>query len=298
MGNRMKGWSARLQTLKERLLKIPAIQLLFRTAEGAGNHDAAQRAAGIAYYTILSLLPLLLGLIAIFDIFFPSVNLQDGLQTFIGKNLPGAADIVSQDIVNNERLQGLVGVLSIIVFFWGASAAFSAVSLAINRAWCIGRQRHFIIRKASELGMVLSTGVLFLLSLAASAVISILRGVVELPAASLVILDLGSRLAAFLLMLAVFLLLYKLIPNIKTDWRNIWPGALAAAILFEIARTLFIFYLEHFASYQLIYGSIASVIILLVWIYYSAFIMVLGAEFTYQYSHKRHSNNAVSSTSK
>jgi membrane protein len=298
MGNRINGWSARLLRLKERLLKIPTIELIYLTAEGAGNHDAAQRAAGVAYYTILSILPLLLGLIAIFDIFFPSVNLQDGLQAFIGKNLPGAADIVSQDIVNNERLQGVVGVVSIIVFFWGASAAFSAVSLAITRAWGIRRQRHFIIRKASELGMVLSTGILFLLSLAASAVISILRGVLEIPAASLIIVDLGSRLAAFLLILAVFLLLYKLIPNVETHWRHIWPGALAAAVLFEIARTLFIFYLDHFASYQFIYGSIASVIILLVWIYYSAFIMVLGAEFTYQYSHKRHSNNAVSITSK
>jgi membrane protein len=181
--------------------------------------------------------------------------------------------------------------------FWGASAAFSAVSLAINRAWRIDRQRHFIIRKAGELGMVLSTGILFLLSLAASAAISILRGVLELPAASLIILDLGSRLAAFLLMLAVFLLLYKLIPNVETHWRHIWPGAMAAAVLFEIARTLFIFYLEHFASYQLIYGSIASVIILLVWIYYSAFIMVLGTEFTWP-GHMRHSNNAVNSTSK
>jgi membrane protein len=95
---------------------------------------------------------------------------------------------------------------------------------------------------------------------------------------------LGSRLLAFLLILAVFLLLYKLIPNTRTYWRNVWPGALTAAILFEIARTLFIFYLEHYANYQLIYGSIASIIVLLVWIFYSAFIMVLGAEFTYQYS--------------
>ena len=108
----------------------------------------------------------------------------------------------------------------------------------------------------------------------------------------------GSRLAAFLLILAVFLLIYKLLPNTKTYWRYIWPGALTAAILFEIARTLFIFYLEHYANYQLIYGSIASVIILLVWVYYSAFIMVLGAEFTYQYSHMRHFKNMVSSTLK
>ena len=101
-------------------------------------------------------------------------------------------------------------------------------------------------------------------------------------------LDVGSRLVAFLLILAVFLLIYKTIPNTRTYWRYIWQGALLAAVLFELARTLFIFYLENFANYQLIYGSIASIIVLLVWIYYSAFIMILGAEFTFQYGRMRH----------
>ncbi len=115
-----------------------------------------------------------------------------------------------------------------------------------------------------------------------------MSGVLNLPAADLIIVNMGSRLLAFLLVLAVFLLLYKLVPFTKTYWHYIWPGALLAAVLFEIARTLFVFYLENFANYQLIYGSIASIIILLVWIYYSAFIMVLGAEFTFQYSRMRH----------
>jgi len=159
----------------------------------------------------------------------------------------------------------------------------------INRAWDIRRYRPFFIRKASELGMALSTGILFLLSLGASAITAILRGVFDLPAAKLIIIDVGSRLVAFLLILAVFLLLYKLIPNTKTYWRYVWPGALLAAILFEIARTLFVFYLENFGNYQLIYGSIASIIVLLVWIYYSAFIMILGAEFTFQYGRIRSS---------
>ena len=165
---------------------------------------------------------------------------------------------------------------------------FSAISLAINRAWDIRRYRPFFIRKASELGMVFGIGILFLLSLVVSAIISILRGVLNLPEAGLIIVNVGSRLVAFLLILAVFLLLYKLIPNTRTYWRYVWPGALLAAILFEIARTLFVFYLENFANYQLIYGSITSIIALLVWIYYSAFIMILGAEFTFQYGRMRH----------
>jgi membrane protein len=289
MVNQIKHLKARLQNTKDRLLKIPAVQLISRTAEGAGDHDVAYMAAGVAYYAILSIFPLLLGLIAVFGFFLPSVNLQDELLNYVGDNIPGATNILKQNIASIIELRGTMGILSIVVFFWGASAMFRALSLTINHAWDIRRYRPFFIRKARELGMVFGIGILFLLSLGASTIISILRGVLNLPAADLIILDVGSRLVAFLLILAVFLLLYKLIPNTRTYWRYIWPGALLAAVFFEIARTLFVFYLNNFANYQLIYGSIASIIILLVWIYYSAFIMILGAEFTFQYGRMRHS---------
>jgi len=296
--NQIKRLNARLQRAKDRLLKIPAVQLISRTVEELGNIDASHKAAGVAYYAILSIFPLLLGLIAVFGFFLPSLNLQDELLKYVGKNLPGATDILRQNIVSIVKLRSFLGVLSIVIFFWSGSTMFSAMSLAINRAWDIRRYRPFFIRKASELGMAFSTGILFLLSLGASAIPSILRGVFDLPAAKPIIVDVGSRLVAFLLMLAVFLLLYKLIPNTRTYWRYVWPGALLAAVLFEIARTLFIFYIENFANYQLIYGSISSIIILLVWIYYSAFIVIVGAEFTFQYGRTHNSVTTGSSTGK
>jgi membrane protein len=298
MVNQIKRLNPRLQRAKDCLLKIPVVQLISRTAERSGNHDATQRAAGVAYYVILSIFPLLLGLIAVFGFFLPSVKLQAQLLKFVDNNFPGATDILRQNIVSIVKLWGTMGMLSIVVLFWGASAMFSSISLAINRAWDIRRYRPSYIRKASELGMALSMGILFLLFLGASAIISIMRGVFDLPIAKSIIVDVGSRLAAFLLILAVFLLLYKLIPNTRTYWRYVWPRVLLTAVLFEIARTLFIFYLEHFANYQLIYGSIASIITLLVWIYYSAFIMIMGAESTFQYSRMRYSATTGSSADK
>jgi membrane protein len=228
-----------------------------------------------------------LGLIAIFGYFLPSINLQDELLKFVGNNIPGATNILKQNIAEIIKLRGVMSVLSIVLLFWSASTMFSAISLAINRAWDIRVYRPFFIRKASELGMALSLGILFLLSLGASTMISILHGALKLPATDFIIVNLSSRLLAFLLMIAVFLLLYKFIPNVKTYWRYVWPGALLAAIFFEIARTLFVFYLENFGHYELLYGSITSIIALLVWIYYSALILILGAEFTFQYSNLR-----------
>jgi membrane protein len=290
IGNQIKQIQARFQRTKGRWLKIPLLQLIANTAEGSGQHDAAQRAAGVAYYAILSVFPLLLGMIAIFGFVLPSGNLQEELLKFVGNNLPGASDILRQNIESIVNLRGAMSVLSLVILFWGSSAIFSAISLAINRVHDIRLHRPFLIRKASELGMILSTGILLLLSLGVSAIIAILRGVSDLPAADSIMLELASRLVAFLLILVVFLLLYKLIPNTRTYWRYVWPGALLAAIFFEIARTLFIFYISNFANYQLIYGSIASIIVLLVWIYYSAYILIMGAEFTFQYGRLRYAS--------
>ena len=286
MVNQIKILYARLLKIKDRLLGNNAVQLIFLTARGLDGHDATQRAAGVAYYAILSAFPLLLGLIAVFGYFLPSLNLQEELLIFVGKNLPGATDFLRQNIVNVVKLRGPAGILSIVLLFWSASGMFGAISQAINRAWDNRRGRRFYISKAHEVGMALGTGILFLSSLGASTLISLSGEIFDLPPSFIILVEAGSRLAAFLLLLAVFLLLYKFIPNVKTHWRYVWPGALLAAILFEIARTLFIIYLEKYANYQLIYGSIASIIVLLVWIYYSAFIMILGAEFTFQYSRR------------
>ena len=297
--NQIKRFAARLANVKDRLLKIPAVQLMFRTVVAFGNHDSGHIAAGVAYYAVLSIFPLLLGLIALFGLFLLSVDVQNQLLDFVSNNLPGATAIMKENIMSIVRLRGTLGLVSLVGLFWSASAMFGAVNLAINRAWDVRKSRPFYIGKAREIGMAFGTGLLFLLSLGASAIISILRRVINFSAVDLTILDMGSRLVAFLLILAVFLLLYKFNPNTKTYWSHIWPGALLAAVLFEIARTsLFTFYLNNFAGYQLIYGSIASIIVLLVWIYYSAFIMILGAEFTYQYGRMRYPVTTGSGTEK
>lgn len=284
----MKRLKNRLKRLKDSLLRIRVIRLAAATIEGAVEHDATQRAAGVAYYSLLSIFPLILGLIAVFGYFLPSVDFQERLLEFVGKNIPSAADILEQNIMNIVTLRGGMGILSIVLLFWSASAMFSAISLAINRAWEVPRYRlPFLLRKIREIGMVFGIGLLFLISLGASGIISVLQRVSDVPAADMVIVQVGSRLFAFLLVFLVFLLLYKFIPGTRTHWRYVWPGALLAAFLFEISRTLFILYLENLVNFELVYGSVASIILLLIWIYYSAFIMIVGAEFSYQYGRLR-----------
>ena len=92
---------------------------------------------------------------------------------------------------------------------------------------------------------------------------------------------------AWAITFAVFLLLYRFVPNCKTYWRYVWPGAVVAAILFEASKGAFIWYLADFANYELVYGSVASMMGLLSWAYLSAFILILGAEISSEYGRMR-----------
>jgi membrane protein len=159
------------------------------------------------------------------------------------------------------------------------------VGRAINRAWDIQENRRFHVRKLRDMGMALGTGVLFLLSLGATSTLSILHGL-DLPFVN-VAAEAGTRVLGFAFSLGIFLGLYKVVPNTKTYWRYVWPGALLGAAMFEVAKSLFVLYLGRFASYESVYGSVASVIILLVWIFVSAFILLVGAEFSAEYGRMR-----------
>ena len=270
---------------KERLLKIPAVRLVVHTIQELQADDATHMAAGVSYYAILSLFPLILALVAVLGIFLPSETIQEEIFSFFERNLPGTVDVLKENIEQVIQLRGAIGIVGIILLLWTASAMFGAISRTINRAWDVHRDRPFHIRKLRDLSMALGIGILFFLSLGATSIYSILRST-DLPVIGTA-LDIGARLLAFLPSFAIFLILYKFIPNTKTYWRYVWPGALLAAVLFEISKSIFVLYLDRFTTYELVYGSIGSVIALLFWIYVSAFILILGAEFSAEYGRMR-----------
>jgi membrane protein len=276
---------SRIYQIKERLLKIPAVRLVVHTIQELQADDATHMAAGVSYYAILSLFPLILALVAVLGIFLPSETIQEEIFSFFERNLPGTVDVLKENIEQVIQLRGAIGIVGIVLLLWTASAMFGAVSRTINRAWDVHQDRPFHIRKLRDLSMALGISILFFLSLGATSIYSILRST-DLPVIGTA-LDVGARLLAFLPSFAIFLILYKFIPNTKTYWRYVWPGALLAAVLFEISKSIFILYLDRFATYELVYGSIGSVIALLVWIYVAAFILILGAEFSAEYGRMR-----------
>jgi membrane protein len=139
--------------------------------------------------------------------------------------------------------------------------------------------------------MALTVGILFALSFSSATVVRTAETLsrYDVPVLGLLVQQVGQILLqgfSFILVLAIFLLIYKFMPNTKTYWKYIWPGAVLGALLFEVAKNLFIFYLER-STYQSIYGSVTPVIVLLLWAYVSSLILLAGAELSSEYGRMR-----------
>ena len=268
--------------------------LSWRVFKELGDDDATHLAAGVAYYSLFSLFPLLLGLLAIGGIVLEAETQQQEFLNFITDNLPGSRGFVEENIQEVVQFRGILGIGAIVGLLWSASVGMGAVARGVNRAWDIHQNRPFYIAKPLQIMMALAVGVLFLISASATSAIEVITDPqrdLGIPAqeffVGLGLAGVALRLIPFSINLGIFLLIYYFAPNCKTYWRYVWTGAVVAALLFEIAKGLFLWYLDNLASYRQVFGSITSVMILLIWIWVSALILILGAEISSEYGRMR-----------
>ena len=264
------------------------LRLMVRTFKEMSDDDATHMAAGVAYYAVFSLFPLLIGLLALIDL-LPSAGIrQEQLTDFISEYLPGSEGLLD----SNVRVSGALGTIAILGLFWSGSAVFGAVARVVNRAWDVHKDRPLFISKPRQMGMGLVVGLLFLASLASATFVRMAEeyALADLPAPEFLV-EAGGKIflqaTAFALTLTTFLMMYKMLPNTKTYWRYIWPGALLAAVLFEIGKAAFLLYLDLFADFENVYGSMGDVLVLLLWVYVSSLILILGAEVSSEYGRLR-----------
>ena len=283
----------RIRRLERRLMANPAVALIYRTVKEMSADDATHMAAGLAYYAVLSLFPLTVGLISLLGLLVDADSLHSDVVHFMEDYLPVSEELLLSNIEAAGNIHGLLGVISFFGLFWSASLMFGAITRSVNRAWDIHQDRPFYIDKVRNLAMALSVAPLFLLSVSTTAALQMLEAA-DLPAGMVAttmehgFADTAARILPFLFSLTIFLLIYKFTPNTKTYWRYIWPGAVLGAALFEISKSVFVFYVDNFANYEEVYGSLASVIVLLAWTYFSGLILIAGAEFSSEYERMRY----------
>jgi membrane protein len=170
---------------------------------------------------------------------------------------------------------------------WSGSAIFGAINRAINRAWDIRTDRPMYKGKPRQMLMAAGVGVLFAISVGSATVVRTASDLTQykVPVLTFLVQRVGQVLLqglSFVLVFAIFLIIYKFLPNTRTYWRYIWPGALLGAVLFELAKNMFILYLER-SSFQNVYGTVTPVIVLLLWTFVSSLILLIGAEISSEY---------------
>ena len=253
-----------------------------------GEDDATHMAASVSYYAVLSLFPLVLALTAIIGWVAGSESRQDQLINFTVDNLPGSEQFIRDSVEGTEKFRETLGIVAVLGLLWSASAVFGSITRVVNRAWDVQQNPPFYKNKPKQLAMALGVGILFVASITLTGVLQWATSI-EIGGQTISSLLGGQafaivlRLPALLISFAIFLAIYKYLPNTRTYWRYIWPGALLAAVLFEVGKNLFLWYLETFAQFEQLYGNVASIIVLMVWTYFCAFILIVGAEFSSEY---------------
>lgn len=266
------------------------------TVSGFLADDALSRAAAIAYFTIFSIAPLLIVVTAIAGLVFGYEAAQKAIVAqFSGLVGPQSGEILQSMIAKAaEHETGLwATLLGGVTLLIAASGAFGEIQSSLNKIWkakpAAGLSRMVRARLAG-LGLVLTLGFLMVVSLVVSAALSALGHWVEgLFAGAQVAMIALNFVISLALLSAVFAAIFKLLPDTPIAWRDVAIGAVATALLFTIGKTAIALYIgkTHIASG---FGAAGSLIVMLVWIYYSSLIFLLGAEFTRAFAEQQGSH--------
>src|ERR1700722_6641963 len=280
-----------------RPLPVPRKRLRFREVGSIAyqalsawlDHEAASMGAALAFYTLFSIAPILVIALAVAGyVFGPQVaetHVLEQLSALIGSTGANAISdlLLSAHYSDKKGLAAAVGIITLVV---GATSVFAELQNTLDRIWNTPKEKNavawwqFIRRRILSIGLVLGVGFLLLVSLVASAALAALESLIgSFMAQWNLILPVLDFTVSFAMTSLLFAMIYKYVPREPLAWGDVWIGAVVTALLFTIGKYLIGIYLGK-SSFNSAYGAAGSLVVLLLWIYYSAQIFLLGAEFT------------------
>ena len=203
--------------------------------------------------------------------------------------IPVSSDFIGETVSSVFRARVVTGIVSILGLLWAATVVFGAIRKGINAAWGITKPRPFLKERLIDFGLVIGAGILLLIVLFSPPTLGIVRGAsgVLAPESEYfnhAMWNVIARLILPALAYVTFLVLYKFIPNTSVKLSNVWAGALLASLAFDFANLCFVWYVQNYGHYNLLYGSVGTILATLTWVYLSAIILLLGALVTSRYS--------------
>ena len=253
--------------------------VLIRSLLSFARDDGSHMAAGVAYYAVFSLFPLAVVTITIASFVLDRDAIQTQLLQFMEDQLPGStsSDFVRTNVERLSAARGAVGIVAAVGLLWAARAVFGAVHRVVNRAWRVTQPPQFFWH---QIGQVLGA--------AGAAVVLLLSGVLGIAGRLLARIDVFSvvpwntvvTVIPFLFSMPLLILLYKYVPDRRVRWRHALPAGIVSSMVLELVKFGFAYYLANLSNLDLVYGSIATVVVMMLFFYLASLILVWGAEFS------------------
>lgn len=269
------------------------IDIIKKTVKAWSEDKASRLAAALAYYTVFSIPPLLvvaIGLAALFtDRQVVETQVINQAGSLMGRQGAEAIETILKSTEEPGRGELLRTIVGVVLLLMGASGVFTQLQDAMNTVWNVEADpRRGILGAIKErfmsFTMVLAIGFVLLVSLMLSTLMTTFGDFVgRLISEAELLLWLVNFVISFVSIVVLFALIFKTIPDVKIAWRDVWVGAILTAVLFKIGEYALGIYFER-SDPTSAFGAAGSVIILLLWVYYSAQILFMGAEFTQIYT--------------
>ncbi|MEO5912376.1 MAG: YihY/virulence factor BrkB family protein [Pelobium sp.] len=269
------------------------LNILKETFNAFLDDKGLKLSASLAYYTIFSLAPMLIVLLSIGGIFYGQEALQGRVFSQINDFIGNEAALQIQEMLQKLALSGksnvaiVTGIVTLII---GASGIFVEIQDSINQIWRVKAVPKkgwlkLIINRVLSLSMVASLGFILIVSLLINSLVLAFSDVLTrfLPDFTLIFIDVINLGITFIVLMSLFGVIYKVLPDVEITWKQVKAGAFFTALLFMLGKYLIGLYIKY-AAVGDIYGSAGTVVIIAVWVYYSAAILFFGAEFTWAFA--------------
>ena len=277
---------------RARAVALLTAQSFWRGLEGFYNSDNLTYAASIAYYALLSLFPFFMLALALLGRMANNPHDRTAVLEFVLRYFPSQFEFITSQLDAFDRNAITIGVAGTVALVWGALGFFGAISTAVNYAWGVEKQRSFWKHKLFSFLMLIVAGLILIVAMmlvSAAQVVgaSWFAGVLAHFPGLAVLRGFTIRYATTLLFILVVGFVYYFVPNAKVRFRDVWIGAVVTGLLWKGALEAFSWYIRDMSRFTRVNGSVAAVVVFLVWVYVQAVILLYGVEFTAAYARLR-----------
>jgi len=258
--------------------------LLWQALKKFNDDNGFFLSSGIAFNILINLIPFIMLLLASVGTYlYNDQEVLNHIRAYSRDVAPALDPKIMKNLTDAIQSRQIVGILGFVGLLWFSTWVFGSLRIALNIVFRVEKSRKMLRGIGVDLLMILLVGILLLVSMILSSVVTFLQGYQgQIPVAiGPTIQWILKYLLPFFLTYCMFFLIYKIIPTKRVHFTSALQAALFASLLWELAKHLFAWYIVHLAGYSIFYGSLSTLVIFVLWVYYSSTILIVGGEFAY-----------------